>query len=139
MALLPSTQETRMVPVAGRQFAERRKIRGVGAAERAVGNAWGRLDSRQRGAIGSQRNFARRLQRTADARAVAQEASQEEADRDRGRQDAINEGADPIPSRLETPLTPYRPINHAETVLAKSLRKARLGKSIPMSQSGQDR
>jgi len=51
----------------------------------------------------------------------------------------MSEISDPAPSRDETPLTPYRPINHAETVLSKSLRKYRLGKTIPMSNSGQDR
>lgn len=140
MALLPSTQETRMVPVAGRQFAERRLIRGVGAAERAVGNAWGRLDSRQRGYYGSQRNFAGGLQREATRRASKREEDDDNAQREQGRRDAmaVNEMTNARPEG-EAVLMPYRPINHAKSVLDDKLRKARLGKSIPMSNSGQDR
>ena len=87
MALLPSTAETRMVPVAGRQFAERRLMRGAGAAERALGHAWGRLTSRQREYYGNQRNFAGGLQREATRRAAKREEDEDNAQREQGRQD----------------------------------------------------
>lgn len=86
MALRPDTPETRMVPVAGRQFAERRLIRGVGAKERAVGYAWGRMTSRQKQHYGNQRNFAGRMQQEANRRAIAAEEDREEMLRNQGRE-----------------------------------------------------
>jgi hypothetical protein len=95
MALLPSTAETRMVPVAGRQFAERRMIRGVGAAERAVGNAWGRMTSREREYYGSQKNFVGRLQRESNRRASKREEDDDNAQREQGRADALGNAPPP--------------------------------------------
>jgi hypothetical protein len=86
MALRPDTPETRMVPVAGRQFAERRLMRGVGAKERAVGNAWSRLTSRDRQRYGNQRNFADAMQQEANRRAIAAEEDREEMLRNKGRE-----------------------------------------------------
>jgi len=93
MALLPSTPPSRVVPVAGRQFAERRLMRGVGAAERAVGSAWGRMTSRQREYYGNQRNFALGLQGIANARGAAKETADREAERQRGFEDATGQSA----------------------------------------------
>lgn len=75
-----------MVPVAGRQFAERRLMRGVGAKERAVGNAWGRLTSWGRERFGNQRNFADAMQAEANRRAIAAEKDHEEMLRNKGRE-----------------------------------------------------
>ena len=93
MALLPSTPPSRVVPVAGRQFAERRLMRGVGAAERAVGNAWGRMTSRQREYYGNQRNFASGLQGVANERGAAKEVADREDERQRGFKDATGQSA----------------------------------------------
>ena len=107
MALLSSTPATRMVPVAGRQFAERRLIRGVGAAERSVGRAWDVLTSRQREYYGSQKNFAGGMQRESTRRQEQKEAAQEQSDRDQGRQDAMQDAPPPAPVT-----------NHAQSVIA---------------------
>ena len=128
MALLPSTQETRMVPVAGRQFAERRLIRGVGAAERAVGNAWGRLDSRQRGYYGSQRNFAGGLQREATRRASKREEDDDNAQREQGRQDAMGNARPPVAPK----------VNHAKASMGKRLSDLNAGQTVSMRNAGQD-
>lgn len=95
MALLPSTAESRNVPVAGRQFAERRLIRGVGAAERAVGNAWGRMTSRQREYYGSQKNFVGGLQRESNRRKSKEEEDEDNAQREQGHQDALGNAPPP--------------------------------------------
>lgn len=116
MALLPSTQETRMVPVAGRQFAKRRLMRGVGAAERAVGNAWGRLTSRQREYYGNQRNFAGGLQRAANERAAQREEAEDEAEREQGRADALQD-APPAP-KAETK-------DHSASIVQDAIRSRR--------------
>ncbi len=112
MALLPSTAETGMVPVAGRQFAERRLIRGVGAAERAVGNAWGRLTSRQREYYGSQKNFAGGLQREATRRKSKEEKDEDNAQRLQGRADAL--GNAPAPKSAT-------PANQAAAIVQKAI------------------
>ena len=105
MALRPDTPETRMVPVAGRQFAKRRLIRGVGAKERAVGNAWSRLNSRQRQYYGNQRNFAGRMQEVANRRAIQAEQDREEMLRAKGRAMANNGNGN------------AQPTNHAATTI----------------------
>jgi len=94
------------VPVAGRQFAQRRLIRGVGAAERAVGNAWGRLTSRQREYYGNQRNFAGGMQRESNRRGDAEEEANAQAEREQGRQDAMGNAPPPA-----------KPTNHAQDVI----------------------
>lgn len=116
MALLPSTQETRMVPVAGRQFAERRLMRGVGAAERAVGNAWGRLTSRQREYYGNQRNFAGGLQREATRRAAKREEDEDNAQREQGRRDAMGDAPAPKAAALT---------NQADPIVQKAIQSRR--------------
>jgi hypothetical protein len=102
MALRPDTPETRMVPVAGRQFAERRLMRGVGAKERAVGNAWSRLNSRQRQYYGNQRNFAGSMQEVANRRAVQAEQDREEQLRAKGREMANNSNGAAQPTNHAT-------------------------------------
>lgn len=128
MALLPSTQETRMVPVAGRQFAERRLIRGVGAAERSVGNAWGRLTSRQKEYYGSQRNFAGGLQREATRRASKREEDDDNAQREQGRQDAMGNARPPVAPK----------VNHAKASMGKRLSDLNAGQTVSMRNAGQD-
>lgn len=91
MALRPDTPETRMVPVAGRQFAERRLMRGVGAKERAVGHAWGRLTSRARERFGNQRNFADAMQAEAERRAEKMQQDHAQQAIEKGRQMAREE------------------------------------------------
>lgn len=92
MALRPDTPETRLVPVAGRgNFAERRLMRGVGAKERALGYAWGRLDSKQRARFGNQRNYASRLQDVADAQAEQRTVQTNQQALEKGRQMAREE------------------------------------------------
>jgi hypothetical protein len=68
-------------------------MRGVGAAERAVGNAWGRMTSRQREYYGNQRNFASGLQGIANERGAAKEADDRESSRQRGFDDATGQSA----------------------------------------------
>lgn len=68
-------------------------MRGVGAAERAVGNAWGRLTSRQREYYGNQRNFASGLQGIANERGAAKEKDESEDERQRGFDDAAGQSA----------------------------------------------
>ena len=116
MALLPSTAETRMVPVAGRQFAERRLMRGVGAAERAVGNAWGRLTSRQREYYGNQRNFAGGLQREATRRAAKREEDEDNTQREQGRRDAMGDAPAPKAAALT---------NQADAIVQKAIQSRR--------------
>jgi len=128
MALLPSTAETRMVPVAGRQFAERRLIRGVGAAERAVGNAWGRMTSRQREYYGSQKNFVGGLQRESNRRKSKEEEDEENAQREQGRADAMG-GAPPAAAPK---------VNHAKASLGKTLSDLNAGQTVSMRNAGQD-
>lgn len=96
MALRPDTPETRMVPVAGRQFAERRLMRGVGAKERAVGNAWGRLTSRARERFGNQRNFADAMQAEAERRAEKMQQDHAQQAIQQGRQIAREEAGIPM-------------------------------------------
>lgn len=116
MALLPSTPATRSVPVAGRQFAERRLIRGVGAAERSVGHAWGRMTSRQREYYGNQKNFAGGLQRESNRRKADDEENEDNAQQDQGRQDAMG---DAPPAAAEA-APPKPPTNHAREVMQTS-------------------
>ena len=144
MALRPDTPETRMVPVAGRQFAERRLIRGVGAKERAVGYAWGRMTSRQRQFYGNQRNFAGSMQEVANQRAAKAQEAHEEEMRNKGRQQANAANGAP-PAQDEVPIKRYQApgaVNHAAAVLqtpmAKRLASARLRGSVRMSDSGDD-
>jgi hypothetical protein len=66
-------------------------MRGVGAKERAVGYAWGRLDSKQRARFGNQRNFASRLQDAADAQAEQRNAQTQQQALEKGRQIAREE------------------------------------------------
>jgi hypothetical protein len=68
-------------------------MRGVGAAERAVGNAWGRMTSRQREYYGNQRNFAAGLQGVANERGAAKEVADREEERQRGFDDAAGQSA----------------------------------------------
>lgn len=72
-------------PVRRRQELAARRIRGVGAAERADGHAYGRLTSAQRGEYGSQRNFRAAMDASAERRAVAEA---EETGRQKAREDA---------------------------------------------------
>lgn len=117
-----------MVPVAGRQFAERRMIRGVGAAERSVGNAWGRLTSRQREYYGSQKNFVGGLQRESNRRKSKEEEDEENAQREQGRADAM-EGAPPAAAPK---------VNHAKASLGKTLSDLNAGQTVSMRNAGQD-
>lgn len=128
MALLPSTAETRMVPVAGRQFAERRMIRGVGAAERAVGNAWGRMTSREREYYGSQKNFVGGLQRESNRRKAKEEEDEDNAQREQGRQDAMG----------EAPPAAAPKVNHAKASMGKRLSDLNAGQTVSMRNAGQD-
>jgi hypothetical protein len=116
-----------MVPVAGRQFAERRLIRGAGAAERSVGHAWGRLTSRQREYYGSQRNFVKGLQSVATRRAAKREQEEDDAQREQGRQDAIG----------DAPPAVIKPINHAKASIGKRLSDLN-AETVSMSDAGQD-
>ena len=145
MALRPDTPETRMVPVAGRQFAERRLIRGVGAKERAVGYAWGRMTSAGRAHYGNQRNFAHSMQEAANRRAMNDEEVRDEQLRNQGRQRAVNDFTTPEDA---TPLKKYpmapanQAVNHAKAVmdtpLSRKLKAARLRGPVRMSESGSD-
>lgn len=72
-------------PIRRRQELAARRIRGVGAAERADGYAYSRLNSRQKEAYGSQRNFRSAMDASAERRAVAEA---EETGRQKAREDA---------------------------------------------------
>ena len=135
MPLLSSTPEIRRVPAANGQFRERRLIRGVGARERAIGNAYGKdhlyggMDSKQRASYGSQRNYARAMEGLAGQRA----AQQLEDENRRKTQEAYNDGlrteppADPVPeadpAATPAPAPATAAVNNAETVLGKARRR----------------
>lgn len=72
-------------PIRRRQELAARRIRGVGAAERADGHAWSRLSSWQKEGYGSQRNFRSAMDASAEHRAAAEA---EETGRQKAREDA---------------------------------------------------
>lgn len=71
-------------PIRRKQELAARRIRGVGAMQRATGHAYGRLSSRQRESYGSQRAFGEDL----DARAARQAVA---AAKEEGRRRALQE------------------------------------------------
>lgn len=86
MALHPDTPEEREVRTAGNTLRQRRLIRGVGAQERALGNAWAGMSSWEKERFGSQRNFSRELKTRAvdieSTRLQKRDAAAKQAGRD---------------------------------------------------------
>lgn len=83
-----------------RYATARRRIRGVGAAERRQGYAWASLDPRERGYFGNQKNYREAMMGVADRQNAAAEAARQEALREKGRQEVIG-----LPQASPTPNT----------------------------------
>lgn len=104
MALLPWTDEYRKLPTrGGTDLQTRRKIRGVGAAERALGNAWSRLSSWDKDRIGSQKNYAALMQQRANRLEQQRLQQQADAEREKGRQSILgNQSPSVLPNSTPT-------------------------------------
>lgn len=79
-----------------RYATARRRIRGVGAAERRQGYAWASLDPRERGYFGNQKNYREAMMGVADRQNAAAEAARQEALRQKGREEVMGEQAPPV-------------------------------------------
>lgn len=128
-------------PVRRRQELAARRIRGVGAAERADGHAYGRLTSAQRGEYGSQRNFRSAMDASAERRVVAEA---EETGRQKAREDAEHQaevwnrhrmaaGGDSMLPPAAPPQTEEQKRREAQDTAAKTMQP----KAMPKDWQGQ--
>lgn len=85
MSLIPGQPDYRKLPHFG-EMRDRRIIRGVGPAERALGYAWGSLTSKEREYHGNQQAFARAMQKRANILSANRAKAESEAAREKGRQ-----------------------------------------------------
>lgn len=67
----------------------RRQIKGFSASQRPSAYAWARMSSQQRGAMGSQREFQKRLDAQAFRQVAEQERQRQQQIHDQGKQDAM--------------------------------------------------
>lgn len=67
----------------------RRQIKGFSASQRPSAYAWARMSSQQRGAMGSQREFQKRLDAQAFRQVTEQERQRQQQIHDQGKQDAM--------------------------------------------------
>lgn len=96
MAYQPRYDENGYRKLDGIDSTPRRQIKGFSASQRPGAYAWARMSSQQRGAMGSQREFQKRLDAQAFRQVADQERQRQQQIHDQGKQDAM--GSSPPPA-----------------------------------------